>query len=81
MTVVRFKINYREMISKEDLEKSTEYDVLLGSKIVNYLKKFEGTGIYNEIAKAIEFGYHLDDEISNQMELNVDPETKHTPQK
>lgn len=34
-------------------------DKILGKKIVEYAKPFEGTGKYNDILLAIEFGYHL----------------------
>ena len=33
-----------------------------GEKIVQYLKKYEGQSIYNEIALAIEFGYQIKQE-------------------
>jgi hypothetical protein len=57
-------------------DKSTTYDMLLGRKTVEYLKQFEGTGVYNDIAKAIQFGFHLDEEITNEMGLEVEEDIK-----
>jgi hypothetical protein len=57
-------------------ENSTTYDMLLGRKTVEYLKQFEGTGVYNDIAKAIQFGFHLDEEITNEMGLEVEEDIK-----
>jgi len=59
-------------------DKSTTYDMLLGRKTVEYLKQFEGTGVYNDIAKAIQFGFHLDEEITNEMGLEVEEPKQET---
>ena len=60
----------------EDNDKSTTYDMLLGKKTTEYLKQFEGTGVYNDIAKAIQFGFHLDEEITHEMGLEVEEDIK-----
>ena len=42
-----------------------------GEKIVQYLKKYEGQSIYNEIALAIEFGYQIKQEEDDEAEKKV----------
>ena len=44
---------------KKVLEEKINLDELLGEKIINYLDKYKGQNIYNDIALAIEFGYQL----------------------
>jgi hypothetical protein len=59
-----FRILLNEVISK--MPTCTEDSVVdsheLGSKIVEYAKKYEGTTKYNDILLAIEFGYNLHNE-------------------
>ena len=41
------------------IRNSTSTSEEIGEKIVQYCKKYEGTNKYNDILKAIEFGYNL----------------------
>lgn len=45
-----------ENIEKIELEIQKE-----GEEIIKYLEQYKGKPFYNDIAKAIEFGYHLRD--------------------
>jgi hypothetical protein len=46
----------------DEMEKQIAFTQEMGEKIVKYLEKYKGQSIYNEIAVAIEFGYHLKQE-------------------
>lgn len=41
------------------------YTELMGSKVVEYAEKYIGTGKYNDILLAIEFGFQLSQDINN----------------
>lgn len=43
----------------DEMEKQIAVTQEIGEKIVKYLDKYKGQSIYNDIAFAIEFGYHL----------------------
>ena len=52
----RLKINSDNTINIKPIISTSEE---IGEKIVQYCKKYEGTNKYNDILKAIEFGYNL----------------------
>jgi hypothetical protein len=52
----RLKINSDNTINIKPIISTSEE---IGEKIVQYCKKYEGTNKYNDVLKAIEFGYQL----------------------
>ena len=52
----RLKINANNTINIKPIISTSEE---IGEKIVQYCKKYEGTNKYNDVLKAIEFGYQL----------------------
>lgn len=50
---------YEVIIPKEENLEKVNLTEITGKKIVNYLDKYKGQSIYNDIALAIEFGYQL----------------------
>jgi len=46
-------------MNNKEIEEQIQKTEQRGQKIVDYLKMYEGTNLYNEIALAIEFGYQL----------------------
>ena len=52
----KLKVNSKNEIT---IRNSTSTSEEIGEKIVQYCKKYEGTNKYNDILKAIEFGYQL----------------------
>jgi hypothetical protein len=57
----------------DEMEKQIAIQQEIGEKIVNYLDKYKGHSIYNEITLAIEFGYQLklDEEDAKQQEQGL----------
>jgi len=52
----KLKVNSKNEIT---IRNSTSTSEEIGEKIVKYCKKYEGTNKYNDVLKAIEFGYQL----------------------
>jgi len=52
-------LNKNEILFIYNKEHKQETLEIAGDKVVKYLEKYKGQKIYNEIALAIEFGYHL----------------------
>ena len=55
----------------QDIEEQVSITQKRGEKIVQYLNKYEGQSIYNEIALAIEFGYQIKQEEDDEAEKKV----------
>lgn len=56
------------------MENNKDYDIVLGQKINEYLRKYKGQPTYKDIAAALQYGFHLDEEIDNTLDLNVKKE-------
>jgi hypothetical protein len=50
----------------KEIEQQVRQTEERGQKIVDYLKMYEGSSLYNEIALAIEFGFKLGEEYYNE---------------
>ena len=46
-------------ITQEEIDEQIKLSEARGQKVVDFLDKYKGQPIYNEIALAIEFGYQL----------------------
>ena len=58
-------------ITLQDIDEQVTVTEKRGEKIVQYLNKYEGQSIYNEIALAIEFGYQIKQEEDDEAEKKV----------
>ena len=61
----------KQHITQEEINEQVRLIKERGHKIVDYLNKYKGHSVYNEIALAIEFGYQLCIEDINEPKKNI----------